>query len=107
MIQRNAPVDYDPTLRISDFSLVEKLGDCILTGNWFAFLKANWLQRSGMEPLLVQSGVVVGPPKSAILFRGKDELTLPGATLLPRQLPAAQLVSLTSDKALYRVNHDT
>ena len=107
MIQRNVPVDYDPSLRVSDFSLVEKLGDSVLMGNWFAFLKANWLQRSGMEPLLVQSGVVVGSPQSAILFRGKDELTLPGATLSPRQLPAAQLVSLTSDKALYRVARDT
>ena len=89
MIQRNVPVDYDPSLRISDFPLIEKLGDSVLLGNWFAFLKANWLHRSGMEPLLAISGVTAGSAKSAILFRGKDELTLPGATLSPRQLPAA------------------
>src|ERR1700730_6955359 len=107
MIQRNVPVDYDPSLRISDFALIEKLGDSVLSGNWFAFLKANWLQRSGMEPLLALSRVTAGPPKSAILFRGKDELTLPGATISPKALPAAGLVSLTSDKALYRANRDT
>lgn len=106
MIQQNMPLDYDPSLRISDFSLIEKLGDSVLLGNWFAFLKANWLQRSGMEPLLAISGVMASPPKSAILFRGKDELTLPGATLSPKALPAARLVSLTSDKALYRANRD-
>lgn len=107
MIQRNVQVEYDPSLRISDFALVEKLGDSVLLGNWFAFLKANWLQRSGMEPLLALSGLTAGPPKSAILFRGKDELTLPGASISPRELPGTQLVSLTSDKMLYRANRDT
>jgi len=107
MIQRNVPVEYDPSLRISDFALIEKLGDSVLLGNWFAFLRANWLQRSGMEPLLALSGLTAGPPKSAILFRGKDELTLPGASISPHALPGAHLVSLTSDKMLYRANRDT
>ncbi|HEY6542780.1 MAG TPA: hypothetical protein VIZ18_17685 [Ktedonobacteraceae bacterium] len=52
MIQRNAPVEYDPSLHVSDFALIEKLGDSVLLGNWFAFLKATWLQRSGMESLV-------------------------------------------------------
>ncbi len=107
MIQQNVPLDYDPTVHISDFSLVEKLGDSVLPGNWFVFLKANWLHRSGMEQLLALSGIAASSIKSTILFRGKDELALPGATLSPKALPAVQLVSLTSDKALYRVNRDT
>src|ERR1700694_4384498 len=107
MIQQNVPLDYDPSVHISDFSLVERLGDSVLPGNWFVFLKANWLHRSGMEQLLALSGVAASPIKSTILFRGKDELTLPGATLSPKTLPSAQLVSLTSDKALYRANRDT
>lgn len=107
MIQRNVPVEYDPSLRISDFALIEKLGDSVLLGNWFAFLRANWLQRSGMEPLLALSGLTAGPPKPAILFRGKDELMLPGASISPKTLPAVRLLSLTSDKMLYRANRDT
>src|SRR5579872_6936204 len=107
MIQQNIMVDYDPSLQISDFALVEKLGHSVLIGNWFAFLKAEWLQRSGMEPLLAATGVTAGTVKSTILFRGGDELTLPGATILPRALPGARLVSLTSDKMLYRANRDT
>ena len=107
MIQRNVSVEYDPSLRISDYALIEKLGDSILPGNWFAFLRANWLQRSGMEPLLALSGLTAGPPKPAILFRGKDELALPGASISPKTLPGVQLVSLTSDKMLYRANRDT
>ncbi len=107
MIQRNVPVEYDPSLRISDFALIEKLDDSILLGSWFAFLRANWLQRSGMEPLLALSGLTADRPKSAILFRGKDELTLPGASLSPKMLPGVRLVSLTSDKMLYRANLDT
>ena len=107
MIQRNVPVEYDPSLRISDVALIEKLGDSVLLGNWFAFLKANWLQRSGMESLLALSGLAVGPARSTILFRGKDEMTLPGASLSPKTLPGVQLVSLTSDKLLYRANRDT
>ena len=107
MIQQNITVDYDPSLQISDFALVEKLGDSVLIGKWFAFLKAEWLQRSGMESLLAATGVTAGTVKSTILFRGGDELTLPGATILPRALPGARLVSLTSDKMLYRANRDT
>src|SRR5260370_18016443 len=107
MIEQNLPVDYDPFMHISDFSLIEKLGDSVLIGSWFAFLKADWLRRSGMEPLLAVSGLTATPVKPAILFRGRDELTLPGATISPKQLPAAQLVSLTNDKALYRANRDT
>ncbi|MGH2497770.1 MAG: hypothetical protein ACRDIV_23960 [Ktedonobacteraceae bacterium] len=107
MIQQNVPVEYDPSLQISDYSLIEKLGDSVLLGNWFAFLKADWLHRSGMEPLLALSGLTASSVKPAILFRGKGELTLPGATISPRALPVAQLVSLTSDKALYRANRDT
>src|SRR5579863_2425706 len=60
-----------------------------------------------MEQLLTVSGLTVNSIKAAILFRGRDELTLPGATLSPKPLPGSQLISLTSDKAIYRANRDT
>ncbi len=107
MIQQNTPVDYDQTLQITDVSLVEKVGESVHLGNWFAFLSVDWLHRSGMEQLLTTSGIATTAVKPAILFRGNGEVTLPGATLAPKALPAVQLVSLTSDKALYRANRDT
>jgi hypothetical protein len=111
MIQQPArPADYDPAIQITDYALVEKLGESALIGAWFAFLKADWLARSGFERLLTQTGISQPSnllPRPVILFRGKEELALPGATISPTSLPAARLVSLTSDKALYRAHHDT
>ncbi len=106
MIQQNLTANYDSSVHISDFSLIEKLGDSALLGKWFVFLKADWPRRSGMERLLAISGLS-GAAKPALLFRGKEELSLPGVTISPLPLPGSELVSLTSDKALYRAHHDT
>lgn len=106
MIQQRPPEEFDSTVQISDYTLVEKLGDAALLGNWFAFLKADWLARSGMDKILAVSGLAQPAPKHAILFRG-EEMALPGATLSPKTLPQSRLRSLTSDKALYRANTDT
>src|SRR6266581_5892843 len=97
---------YDPLVSISDFSLANTLGDSALVGNWFVFLKSDWLQRSGMDKLLASSGVTQVAAKSAIMFRGK-EITMPGAQISPTALSRPNLVSLTCDKALYRANRDT
>ncbi len=97
---------YDPLVSISDFSLANTLGDSALVGNWFVFLKSDWLQRSGMDKLLASSGVTPVAAKSTIMFRGK-EITMPGAQISPIALPRPNLVSLTCDKALYRANRDT
>ena len=108
--QQTQPIEYDPTIQISDMALVEKLGETALVGKWFVFLRSDWLHRSGIDRLLTLTGLTdttVAAPRSAILFRGKEELALPGATITPTSLPAAQLVSLSSDKALYRAHHDT
>src|SRR6266702_4228573 len=97
--------NYDPYVNISDYALVNTLGDAALVGNWFVFLKADWLERSGMDKLLITSGVAA-TAKPAILFRGQ-EIALPGARVAPMALPRSNLVSLTCDKALYRANRDT
>ena len=98
--------DYDPLVHISDYELLEKLDDLALLGRWFAFLKPEWLARSGMDTLLASSGVAQPAPKPAILFRGQ-KISLPGATIEAKQLPQLKLLSLTSDKALYRAKRDT
>src|SRR5438876_4405036 len=99
--------DYDPHVSITDFSMVEQLGDTALLGNWFVFLKADWLKRSGMSQLLEASGAIDTPVRSTIVFRGKEEITLPGGRISPTPLPNANLFALTCDKALYRAHHDT
>ena len=107
-MQRQIPTaSYDASVHISDYALVNTLEDSALVGNWFVFLKTDWLKRSGMDRLLATSGIVDVTPKPAILFRGKEEIALPGATIAPSLLPRPDLISLTCDKALYRVNRDT
>lgn len=107
MLQQTRPANYDPSVHISDFSLVEKLGDAALIGKWFVFLSADWLKRSGMDRVLAISGIAGASAKPAVLFRGKEEIALPGASISPTPLPRPQLISLTCDKALYRANRDT
>lgn len=108
MIRQTPPqVDYDSSVHITDFSLVEKLGDAALIGKWFVFLKADWLTRSGMDRILASSGMPQAGTKAAILFRGKDEVALPGATIAASPLPRPELAALTSDKMLYAANRDT
>lgn len=97
---------YDPDVSVSDGALAEQLGDAALVGDWFVFVKASWLVRSGMAGLLAASGVEKIQVKPAIFFRG-EEMTLPGAKIAAKKLPRPSLVSLTSDKMLYRANRDT
>src|SRR5437588_10584211 len=99
--------DYDPLVSITDFSMLENLGDTAFLGNWFVFLKEEWLKRSGMARLLESSSVVEAFARPTIVFRGKEEIILPAARIAPTPLPAVNLVSLTCDKALYRANRDT
>src|SRR5690242_9446423 len=104
---QKALTDHDPLVTISDPSTVEQLGDTVLLGNWFVFLRAEWLKRSGMSQLFPVAGTGEYLARSTVLFRGKDTLTLPGARVAPTALPRPNLVSLTCDKALYRANRDT
>ena len=106
MIHQPAAYEYDPAIHISDAALVQKLAEAALIGKWFVFLRQDWLARSGMDTLLSLAGIEGAQPKAAILFRGQKELTLPGATVEPTPLPQAELLSLTSDKMLYRANKD-
>ncbi|HEY1349166.1 MAG TPA: hypothetical protein VGF67_06035 [Ktedonobacteraceae bacterium] len=87
MQQFSSPTDQlDSLMRITDNELVQKLGDLALLGDWFAFLKPTWLQRSGLGALLADDGLAARP---AILFRGQS-VALPGATDCRENAPRPQ-----------------
>ncbi len=85
---------FDPLVTIQEHDVLAQLGESALLGNWFVFLKANAQASQGQST------------SPQILFRGKNTLTLPGVEIQPTALPHCTLVSLTSDKTLYRANHD-
>ena len=85
---------YDPLVTIQQHDVLAQLGDSALLGKWFVFLKENALASQGQST------------SPQILFRGKNTLTLPGVEIQPTPLPQYTLVSLTSDKTLYRANRD-
>ncbi len=85
---------YDPLVTIQEHDVLARLGDSALLSNWFVFLKANAQASQGQST------------SQQILFRGKSTLTLPGIEIRPTPLPHCTLVSLTSDKTLYRANRD-
>ncbi len=48
---------YDSSITFSHAPITQQWGDTILLGNWFVFLKTDWLARSGLEALLALSGI--------------------------------------------------
>ncbi len=99
--------DQDPYVTISDPTTAQALNDMALLGNWFVFLKDGWQHRLAPDTQVQLSSNINQAEHSAILFRGKEEITLPSVKIAPKPLPNPDLVSLTSDKALYRANRDT
>ncbi len=86
--------NHDPLVSIQQRDVFEQFGEDAFLGKWFVFLKAT------------SSFQVQERTQPQILFRGKEKLTLPGAEIQPTPLPHCTLVSLTSDKTLYRANRD-
>ncbi|GAC1356168.1 MAG: hypothetical protein NVSMB38_37390 [Ktedonobacteraceae bacterium] len=90
--------EYDPLITIQQRDVFGQFGESAFLGNWFVFLKAN--AQVPTDPSQTQRTV------PQILFRGKETLPLPGVEIQPTPLPHCTLVSLTSDKTLYRANRD-
>jgi hypothetical protein len=105
-----SPALRDRRVTLRDQGLAQKLGDLILIGRRFAFLKPGWMEQAfpGMEQWgFSQATVGELSNRSAIVFLGDKEVTLPGATVAGQPFARPDLISLTSDKALYRVGKDT
>jgi hypothetical protein len=104
--QRPLP-DNDNNVTLSYVTPVQQFGDAVLLGQWFVFIKPDWLQRTGFEQLLTYTARSEPQLKPTILYRGQGKISLPGAELMQKLLPQPALAALTSDKQLYRANHDT
>ncbi len=95
--------EYDPLVTIRQKEIIEQLGDSVFLGNWFVFMKANMAEKFSSDGA---TDVESFNREPQILFRGKNKLTLPGVEIQPKPLPRCDLVSLTSDKTLYRAQRD-
>jgi hypothetical protein len=109
------PTSSSPELRdrrvlLRDPGLAEKLGDLVLVGKRFAFIRPGWMEQAfpGIEQWGFSPATVGEISKrSSIIFLGDKEVALPGATVAGQQFGKPDLISLTSDKALYRAGKDT
>lgn len=100
------PFAQDPHIHIQQWDAVQQVGDGVLVGNWFVFVKATSMAAAQLSSQsAVDTGTFLLEPR--VLFRGKEKLTLPGVEIQPTPLPRCKLLSLTSDKALYRLKRDT
>ncbi len=105
-----SPALRDRRVTLRDEGLAQKLGDLVLVGKRFAFIKPGWMEQAfpGMEQWgFSQATVGELSNRSAIVFLGEKEATLPGATVAGQPFTKPDLISLTSDKALYRAGKDT
>ncbi|HET8844802.1 MAG TPA: hypothetical protein VFN35_25240, partial [Ktedonobacteraceae bacterium] len=100
----------DRRVTLRDQELAQKLGDLILIGKRFAFMKPGWMGQAlpGMEQWGLSPQPVAELNKSsAIVFLGEKEVALPGASVAGQSFAKPDLISLTSDKALYRVGTES
>src|SRR5262249_2342921 len=105
-----SPALRDRRVTLHDQELARKLDDLILIGKRFAFMKPGWMEQAlpGMEQWgLSPNQVAELNNNSAIVFLGEKEVMLPGATVAGQSFVKPDLISLTSDKALYRVGKES
>ncbi len=92
--QRPLP-ENDAHVTFADVSPIQQFGDAALLGQWFVFIKPDWLQRTNFDQLLTYAGLSEQQIKPAILYRGKEKLRLPGVELAQKPLPQPTLAALT------------
>ena len=101
-----SPFMHDSHITIQQWDRVQQLGEGVFIGNWFVFVRANSLMAAQLSSQsAVDTGTFLLEPR--VLFRGKEKLSFPGVEIEPTPLPQCTLLSLTSDKSLYRLNRDT
>lgn len=105
-----SPELRDRRVTLDGWRLAQRVGDRVMIGKRFAFFQPGWIEEAarGIEQLGFSAATVDEfKQRGAIVFLGEQEVTLPGATVAGEPFTKPDLISLTSDKALYRAGRDT
>src|SRR5262249_39261736 len=105
-----SPSLRDTRVTLDGWRLAQRVGNMIMVGKRFAFFRPGWIEDAarGIDQLgFSQATVEEFKQRGAIVFLGEQEVTLPGASIAGTSFICPDLVSLTSDKALYRAGKDT
>jgi len=100
----------DRRVTLDGWRLAQRVGDLVMVGRRFAFFQPGWIEEAapGVDQLGFSAATVEEfKTRGAIVFLGEQEATLPGASVKGEPFTRPDLVSLTSDKALYRAGKDT
>jgi hypothetical protein len=100
----------DRRVTLDGWRLAQRVGDLVMVGKRFAFFRPGWIKEAvrGVDQLGFSAATVEEfKQRGAIVFLGEQEVTLPGAQIAGSAFTCPDLVSLTSDKALYRAGKDT
>jgi hypothetical protein len=95
---------------LDGWRLAQRVGDLVMVGRRFAFFKPGWIEEAvrGVDQLGFSAATIEEfQQRGAIVFLGEQDVTLPGAHIAGERFTRPDLVSLTSDKALYRAGKDT
>ena len=105
-----APELRDRRVTLDGWRLAQRVGDRVMVGKRFAFFQPGWIEEAarGIDQLGFSAATVDEfKQRGAIVFLGEQEVTLPGATIAGEPFSKPDLISLTSDKALYRAGRDS
>jgi hypothetical protein len=94
------------SITVTNDALARSLGEDILVGRAFAFVRATAFQKPGMGWIQRMLGGGRAARAQVISLFDREPVELPGATMSPPALPALSLAAVTSDKALYREGRD-
>ncbi|HEY7349110.1 MAG TPA: hypothetical protein VH599_12425 [Ktedonobacterales bacterium] len=99
----------DKRVTLDGWRLAQRVGDLVMVGKRFAFFRPGWIEEAvrGVDQLgFSQATIDEFKRGGAIVFLGEQEVTLPGAQIAGSSFICPDLISLTSDKALYRAGKD-
>ncbi len=100
----------DRRVTLDGWRLAQRVGDLVMVGRRFAFFRPGWIEEAarGIDQIgFSPSAIEEFKTRGGIVFLGEQEVTLPGAQIAGEPFIRPDLVSLTSDKGLYRAGKDT
>jgi hypothetical protein len=99
----------DRRVTLDGWRLAQRVGDLIMVGKRFAFFQPGWIEEAvrGVDQLGFSAATVEEfKQRGAIVFLGEQDVILPGAHVKGEPFTWPDLISLTSDKTLYRAGKD-